>query len=48
LAARERSAQSGAKPGDQLAEPLANPWLKLAESAFAFWDNADDAAYDAL
>ena len=23
-------------------------WLKLAEPAFAFWDNPDDAAYDAL
>lgn len=23
-------------------------FLKLAESAFAFWDNPDDAAYDAL
>ena len=22
--------------------------LKLAESAFRFWNNADDAAYDAL
>ncbi len=22
--------------------------LKLAESAFAFWDNPDDAVYDAL
>jgi hypothetical protein len=22
--------------------------LKLAETAFAFWDNPDDAAYDAL
>ena len=23
-------------------------WLHLAEPAFAFWDNAEDAAYDAL
>ena len=23
-------------------------WLKLAEPAFAFWDNPDDAAYDNL
>jgi hypothetical protein len=23
-------------------------WLKLAESAFQFWDNPDDAAYDQL
>jgi len=23
-------------------------WLKLSEPAFAFWDNPDDAAYDAL
>ena len=23
-------------------------WLHLAESAFAFWDNPEDAAYDAV
>lgn len=23
-------------------------WLRLAESAFQFWDNPEDAAYDAL
>ena len=23
-------------------------WLKLAEPAFDFWDNPDDAAYDRL
>ena len=23
-------------------------WLKLAESAFDFWNNPDDAAYDQL
>lgn len=23
-------------------------WLHLAEPAFAFWDNPEDAAYDAL
>jgi hypothetical protein len=23
-------------------------WLKLAESAFDFWDNPDDAIYDKL
>jgi hypothetical protein len=23
-------------------------WLKLAESAFEFWNNPDDAAYDQL
>ena len=23
-------------------------WLRLAESAFEFWDNPEDAAYDAL
>jgi hypothetical protein len=23
-------------------------WLKLAEPAFAFWDNADDAIFDGL
>ena len=23
-------------------------WLRLAESAFDFWDNPDDAAYDKL
>jgi hypothetical protein len=28
------------------AENLA--WLKLAESAFGFWDNAEDAIYDTL
>jgi hypothetical protein len=24
------------------------PWLRLAESAFEFWDNPEDATYDAL
>ena len=23
-------------------------WLRLAEQAFQFWDNAEDAAYDVL
>lgn len=23
-------------------------WLRLAEPAFEFWDNSEDAAYDAL
>lgn len=23
-------------------------WLRLAEPAFQFWDNPEDAAYDAL
>jgi hypothetical protein len=23
-------------------------WLKRAEGSFGFWDNAEDAAYDAL
>ena len=29
-------------------EPENNEWLALAESAFAFWDNEEDAIFDNL
>ena len=35
-------------PGHLTVSPDDVALLKLAQSAFAFWDNPDDAAYDAI